>query len=213
MKLKAQFKRGISRALNGYGSDGSWGARGWGSDGSREFPMPATKLGLFAFLAAATVLFAMLTSAYLMQQAMSDWRPLPLPALLWLNTGLLLLSSAALEWARRSARRHLPRTSLWLLAAGVLAILFITGQLWAWQKLSAAGYFLATNPSSSFFYLLTAIHGLHVLGGLVAWGRTMTQMRQKTFAPQTQLSVELCALYWHFLLLVWLVMLLLFWLT
>ena len=92
-----------------------------------------------------------------------------------------------------------------LLAGGVFALAFLAGQLLAWRQLDAAGYFLATNPANAFFYLLTAVHGLHVLGGLVALGRDCRKVWRGFEVDQVRLSVELCAIYWHFLLVVWLV--------
>jgi cytochrome c oxidase subunit 3 len=93
-----------------------------------------------------------------------------------------------------------------LLAGGALALAFLAGQLAAWRQLDAAGYFLASNPANSFFYLITAVHGLHMLGGLAALGRTAGRMWNGQDAAKLRLSVELCAIYWHFLLLVWLVL-------
>ncbi len=182
-------------------------------------PVPAAKLGLAVFLAVVGSLFALLASAYFMRMDMGDWRPLPVPGLLWLNTGVLIASSLALQGARVAARRGQMdgvRTGLW--AGGVTALGFLAGQLLAWRALSASGYFVATNPSSSFFYLLTAVHGLHLLGGLVALGRTTAKVWRRgdgssngsdggDVPDQVRLSVELCAIYWHFLLLVWLVLL------
>ena len=97
--------------------------------------------------------------------------------------------------------------ALGLCAGGASAITFLVGQLLAWRQLSGAGYFLASNPANSFFYLITAMHGLHLMGGLVALGRTTAKVWRGAEMPRVRLSVELCAIYWHFLLLVWLVLL------
>jgi cytochrome c oxidase subunit III len=94
-----------------------------------------------------------------------------------------------------------------LCAGGASAVTFLVGQLLAWRELNAAGYFLASNPANSFFYLITALHGLHLIGGLVALGRTTARVWRGAAMIQVRLSVELCAIYWHFLLLVWLVLL------
>jgi cytochrome c oxidase subunit 3 len=94
-----------------------------------------------------------------------------------------------------------------LLAGGVSAVVFLVGQLLAWQQLNVAGYFVASNPANSFFYLITATHGLHLMGGLVALGRTTAKVWRGAEVARMRLSVELCAIYWHFLLLVWLVLL------
>jgi cytochrome c oxidase subunit 3 len=170
--------------------------------------LPAAKIGLGVFLAVAGSLFALFISAYSMRMNMVDWRALPVPRLLWFNTGLLALSSAALQWAHMAARRNdMDRVMVGLSAGGASAVTFLVGQLLAWQQLRGAGYFVASNPANSFFYLITAIHGLHLMGGLVALGRTSAKVWRGAEMAQVRLSVELCAIYWHFLLLVWLVLL------
>lgn len=176
-------------------------------------PRPIAKIGLAAFLVVAGSLFALLVSAYFMRRGMVDWRPLPMPPVLWFSTGLLALSSIALQTSVVAARRgELDGVRSGLLAAGVSALAFLAGQLLAWRELGAAGYFTAANPAGAFFYLVTAIHGLHLLGGLVALCRTTVRAFAVPMgsAPanwgRLQLSVELCATYWHFLLLVWLVL-------
>lgn len=176
-------------------------------------PLPPAKIGLGVFLAVAGSLFALFISAYSMRMAVFDWRALPVPKLLWFNTAVLIVSSGALQWALVASRRNdsdrndSDNVLIGLLAAGVSAIVFLIGQLIAWQQLNAAGYLLAANAANAFFYLLTAVHGLHVLGGLVALERTTARAWRGVAIPQLRLGVELCAMYWHFLLLVWLVLL------
>lgn len=167
----------------------------------------AAKIGLGLFLVVAGSLFTLFISAYSMRLQMADWWPLPVPALLWFNTGLLIVSSLALEWAKASARRaDMEHVQAGLLAGGVFAIAFLVGQLLAWRQLIAEGYFLASNPANSFFYLITGLHGLHVLGGLMALARTIVRARRTTDTGKVRLGAELCAIYWHFLLFVWLVL-------
>jgi cytochrome c oxidase subunit 3 len=169
---------------------------------------PAAKIGLGVFLAVASALFVLFISAYSMRMNMVDWRALPVPGLLWFNTGVLVLSSVALQRAHVAARRQDADGAITgLLAGGAAAVIFIVGQLLAWQQLREAGYFVASNPANSFFYLMTAVHGLHLMGGLVALGRTTTKVWRGAEIAEMNLSVELCAIYWHFLLLVWLVLL------
>jgi cytochrome c oxidase subunit 3 len=93
-----------------------------------------------------------------------------------------------------------------LIAGGLFACTFLVGQLFAWQQLNAAGYFLATNPANTFFYLFTGLHGLHLLGGLVALALTVDKVWRGVEVKQVRLSVQLCAVYWHFLLALWLVL-------
>jgi cytochrome c oxidase subunit III len=190
-------------------------AKPWLEEGSvSEFPgtdsmsFPAAKIGLGVFLAVAGSLFALFISAYSMRMGMVDWRTMPVPKLLWFNTGVLVLSSIALQWAYFAARRDdMDGVIIGLLAGGASAVMFLVGQLLAWHQLREAGYFVASNPANSFFYLITAAHGLHLAGGLVALGRTIAKVWHGVEMVRLRLSVELCAIYWHFLLLVWLVVL------
>jgi cytochrome c oxidase subunit III len=171
-------------------------------------PLPAAKIGLAVFLAVVGSLFALFILAYSMRMHMSDWRPLPVPTVLWINTGVLVLSSMALYQAQVAATRgEGRRMRAALVAGGGLTLIFLGGQLLTWRQLIEAGYFAASNPANAFFYLLTAAHGLHLLGGMVALGRTTAKTWAGDREPEAaRLSVELCAMYWHFLLLVWLVL-------
>ena len=167
--------------------------------------LPSAKIGLAVFLAVVGCLFALLTSAYVMRMQMPDWQALPLPQLLWLNTGLLALSSVALHCAVLAARKGSMETMrLALVTGGLTASAFLFGQALVCRELVAAGFFLSTNPANSFFYLLTGMHGLHILGGLFGLGRTTARTWEEPRAERVRLGVELCAMYWHFLLLVWL---------
>ncbi|MGH8055811.1 MAG: cytochrome c oxidase subunit 3, partial [Candidatus Entotheonellia bacterium] len=146
-------------------------------------------------------------SAYAMRMTMGDWSPMPKPGLLWLNTAVLIVTSVAMQWTRAAANRgQVDGVRIGLMAGGVLTFAFLAGQLVVWQQLNASGYFVTANPANSFFYLLTALHGLHLLGGLVAWGRTTARVWRGAEVGEVRLSVELCTVYWHYLLLVWLVL-------
>jgi cytochrome c oxidase subunit 3 len=114
------------------------------------------------------------------------------------------MASAAFQLTRGAATKGQRRTvKAGLIAGGVFTALFLGGQLIAWQQLNSNGYIMAGNPANSFFYLLTALHGLHLLGGMWVWGRTTTRLFTGAEAKNVRLSVELCAVYWHYLLLVW----------
>ncbi|MFS8054780.1 cytochrome c oxidase subunit 3 [Rhizobium sp. BR 317] len=169
------------------------------------------KVGLGIFLAVVGALFALLISAYLTRLSGSDWWSIPIPRLLWVNTAALAASSVALQWAKTEAR--LDRSEMLntaLAVALVLAVLFLVGQVLAWRQLVAAGYVLADNPSNSFFYMITGLHGLHILGGLFVLGRTTIRAQGNVGQARVRLSVDLCAIYWHFMLVVWLVLFALF---
>ncbi|MFQ6004637.1 MAG: cytochrome c oxidase subunit 3 [Woeseia sp.] len=165
------------------------------------------KIALLSFIAVVTSLFALFLSAYLMRMEYADWRPLNEPKLLWLNTGLLILASIAFQLTRGAAgRNQLLTVKTGLITGGLCTIFFLLGQLVAWQQLNADGYFMTGNPANSFFYVLTALHGLHLIGGLWVWGRTTARVLTGADARSVRLSVQLCTVYWHYLLLVWLVL-------
>ncbi|MGH6754085.1 cytochrome c oxidase subunit 3 [Hypericibacter sp.] len=175
-------------------------------DGS-AFSVPTATLGLRVFLAVVTVLFLLLIMAYGSRMEYEDWRPTPQLWLLWLNTAMLALSSVAMQWARMAARRgEINGVTAGLIAGGVFAVAFLGGQILAWRQLNMMIAFDITNPAIAFFYLITALHGLHLLGGLVAWGRTTAKLWRGFDVVRLRLSVELCAVYWHFLLVVWLIL-------
>ncbi len=169
--------------------------------------MTTLRAGLWLFLAVVTALFALLSSAYFGRMSMPDWAPLQEPRLLWLNTGLLVLSSFAMQWAATSAHRE--RTAgvrTGLLTGGVLAVAFLAGQIVAWQQLSKLGYFATANPAYAFFYVITAVHALHILGGLVVLGVAADHAWRSDDAAAMRRAARLCAIYWHFLLMVWAVL-------
>ncbi len=184
-----------------------------GAGGLRS--LPAAAVGLRVYFVVATVMFLLIAAVFVMRMGghgvgagqEPDWKPMYWPPLLWFNTGVLILSSAAWEGALAAARRG--RTGslrVGLIAGGVLALVFLGGQLTVWRQLEDAGCGLTATTMSAFFYLITALHGLHVMGGLAVWGRTTAKVLAGSEAAAVRESVDLCAIYWHFLLLVWLVM-------
>lgn len=164
-------------------------------------------IALSVFLAVATSIFALFISAYTLRMEEPDWRPLSDPNILWYNTGILVLASIAYHWTRNAAVQGLDgRLKPGLLISGGLTILFLIGQLIAWQQINAAGFYLTHNPANAFFYVLTAVHGLHMLGGMWVWARSTVRVWTGADADAVRLSIELCTVYWHFLLLVWVVL-------
>lgn len=165
------------------------------------------RTALWVFLGVATSLFVLFISAYAMRLGLADWSPLPRPRLLMLNTALLVGASLAMEWTAHAARRgdH-GRLRRGLAASGVLTVGFLAGQLAMWKQLSDAGYLVSSGAAAAFFYLFTAVHGLHVLGGLVAWARAALRVWHGQDRAGIRLGVELCATYWHYLLAVWVVL-------
>lgn len=169
----------------------------------RETPRVALRF----FLAIVTSLFFLFAAAIKMRMALPDWVPLIEPSLLWVNTAVLVLASVAFQWARNAGRRgDMATLRKGVYVAGALTIVFLVGQYVAWQELTAAGYSLQANPANAFFYVITGIHGLHIVGGLVAWGKTLDRLRGNADEAEIVSGVGLCATYWHYLLGVWIVM-------
>ena len=168
--------------------------------------MPLPRVALYVSMVVMSVLFTLFSVAYIGRMAYGDWRVLPEPPLLWFNSFIILMSSFAFHKATLTLKeKNNRRTREYLFLAGALTLGFITGQLFVWRELVSFGYFVSTNPSYAFFYLLTALHILHLFGGLIAWLFVI----YKSFASEGEssnfsLSVNLCAIYWHFLLIVWL---------
>ncbi len=188
------------------------------------------RLGLVIFLTPVLMLFVAFTSAYVIRQGLPtldpntnrivhDWVPIPLPTILFLiNTIVLLASSVTIEFARRELVRRaalepvnsIPGVSLgaeknfpWLGVTVILGLGFLTGQWFAWRELASRGFFVATNPSSSFFYLLTGAHAVHLLGGILALlvaGSTVVLRRP---LQSRRIVVDVTAWYWHFMALLW----------
>ncbi|HEY4949531.1 MAG TPA: heme-copper oxidase subunit III [Candidatus Acidoferrales bacterium] len=185
---------------SGDGGDGGDGDGGRGdSSGATRVPQRAYITGMFIALAGILMFFMAFVSAYIVRKDMpnSAWIPLQVPRILWLNTLILIASSLTLGRAhsRFSAKdekgfRH------WWATTTFLGILFVAGQIIAWRQLAAQGIFLATNPSSSFFYVFTGAHGLHLLGGILAllcvqFGATRKVARGT--------AIEVVSMYWHFM--------------
>lgn len=162
-------------------------------------------IGLWIFMGVVTVLFALFLTAYAMRMDSPDWQRIALPWQVWLSTALLTAGSVAMQAAVRLARAgRMAGARRALRLGGLGAAAFVASQLWAWQALHAVHVGPASNPAGSFFYLLTAMHGLHVLGGLAGWAFAS---RFRGSGEGAVLRMVLCARYWHFLLAVWVVLL------
>jgi len=164
-------------------------------------------VALTTFLAVATSFFALILSAYSLRMELGDWVPMTEPQLLWINTGVLVLASVAFQWTRNVAvGGRMSQVKPGLMLTGVLTVAFLVGQVIAWQQLFASGQYITSNPANAFFFLLTGIHGLHILGGMYVWVRATVRSLGGHDVDAVRHSVELCTIYWHFLLLVWLVL-------
>jgi cytochrome c oxidase subunit 3 len=181
-----------------------------------DYSPPPSSTAIWVFLFAVTMMFAAFSSALIVRKGSSlDWQGFTLPSILYFNTFLLLLSSVTLEVARRRVatfmgglRIRAESPTRWLYVTLVLGLLFVVGQYVAWRQLSAQGLYLATNPSSSFFYLLTAIHGIHVLGGLGGLLYVIGKLNKSVLRRNTLVAT---ARYWHFMGVLWVYLIVLLW--
>jgi cytochrome c oxidase subunit 3 len=179
------------------------------SDTAHQAPMdaPAKLIALTALMAVITSFFALIMSAYTLRMDLGDWVPLTEPQLLWTNTGVLVVASIVFQWTRNAAiRGDEGKLTPGMVATGLLTSLFVVGQFIAWQQLTASGQYVTTNPANAFFFFLTGAHALHILGGMYVWARATVRLMSGKQADSVRRSIELCSVYWHFLLVVWLVM-------
>lgn len=168
---------------------------------------PPERIGLLLFMAVVTSLFGLFLTAYSMRMHHGiGWCHLTIPNILWGNTGVLLLASVAMQLASHTAgrgQRQFARVAL--IAGGLLTVAFLAGQVMAWQAVGPSLYFIQGSPAIAFFYVLTTVHGLHLVGGLYVLGRAAMRFSAGVELIELRQSLSLCAIYWHFLLLVWFV--------
>ena len=175
-----------------------------GSEGESSFPVSKGQLGVWILLTAVIMLFAGLSSAYIVLRGVPAWQNIQLPSLLWPNTAVLLLSSVAMEFSKRSARRNqLERMKQWLAASALLGSMFLVGQVAAWRQLVRAGVYLPSTLQSSFFYVITGVHGFHLLGGVIALTFVLGKALKNRLTAFNHEPLKLCATYWHFMDALW----------
>ena len=163
------------------------------------------RLGMWVALASLVMLFTSLSSAYVVRSGIAiDWFPLTVPRVMYGSTALILLSSVSIEIARRKLKQSLSASySRYLLLTGFLGLGFLGSQLLAWRQLAKQGIYLASNPYSSFFYLLTGAHAVHLAGGLLAlaflWLRSLRNLDQPALVAKRQAAADAVSIYWHFM--------------
>ena len=168
---------------------------------------PPARIGLLLFMAVVTSLFSLFLTAYSMRMHHGvGWCHLTIPNLLWINTGVLLVASIAMQLSSHAVSRGKRYVAQWaLIAGGILTVGFLVGQVMAWQAVGPSLYFIQGSPAIAFFYVLTTAHGLHLIGGLYVLGRAAMRFSAGAELIDLRQSLSLCAIYWHFLLIVWLV--------
>ena len=166
------------------------------------------KLGVRTIIVVSSVIFSLFVVSYSDRMLVHEWKSLSEPWLLWINTYILILTSFVFNKTKIFFdKNNFEKAKNSLLLVGFLSFAFITGQLLVWQHYVNIGQYVSTNPANAFFYLFTALHGLHILGGLFFWARATTKLFTKNFnVLKIRQAIELCAIYWHFLLIVWFVL-------
>jgi len=215
--IKTGFGGGSKpRGPNGNGSSGR---NGRNAASRIQSSANRYRIGMWVAMASILMMFTALTSAYIVRSGSSnDWQPLATPRVMWLSTALIIVSSITLEIARRKLKGgFLSAQRVWLLASFALGVAFLLSQLFAWRQLVGQGIYVSSNPHSSFFYVLTATHGVHLVAGLIAL-LFMSMRRRVSSANEMQIAKSQAAadamtLYWHFLDVLWiyLFVLLFFW--
>ena len=167
------------------------------------------KLGLRYLMIISTIFFCLFIVTYSDRLVYPDWQKMPEPLMLWLNTLILLISSAFFLNAQIAAKNNqFIIVKKRLIVIGFLALAFLIGQLIVWLQFINLGYYVSSNPANAYFYVFTALHGLHLLGGLIYWLITIRKVcvPSNIVIAKVKHTVDLCAIYWHFLLAVWIVL-------
>ena len=210
-----------SRPQKGNNSGGGFRDLGPNSSDLRQIKDPAgapTRTGIWVALSAIAMMFAALTSAlYVREGSATDWHHIILPSIIWFNTLALIASSVTLEVARRRVGAFMrgqansrSGPTFWLNVTMFLGLVFVVGQYFAWLQLRSQGLYLPTNPNSSFFYVFTGVHVVHVLGGLGGLARVMVRFRS-TARPLRRSTLDATSYYWHFMGTLWLYLLFVLW--
>ena len=186
------------------------GPNGNGSKRKDAFPDPDSRanryrIGMWVGLASIAMMFTSLSSAYIVRYASAnDWVPLAIPRVMFASTALILISSVTLELARRKLKRSFQDAyRRYLLFTVLLGLAFLASQLISWRQLARQGIYLSSNPHSSFFYLLTGAHAVHLIGGLLAlaflWLRWRREVTGAALIAKRQATTDAVTIYWHFM--------------
>jgi cytochrome c oxidase subunit III len=177
-------------------------------EAARPLGMHPRKFALWLFMATVVMLFGAWTSAYIVKRGEPGWSSFELPQQFWINSILIVISSGTLYWAQRSARRdELEKVKLAVSLTAVLGIMFLVGQWLAWQKMVEMNYYftgMGSNTSSSFIYVLTGVHGVHIVSGVIVLIVLLVATFRYQVHSKNMTRIEMCSTYWHFLGGLWL---------
>jgi cytochrome c oxidase subunit III len=167
--------------------------------------MDPIKFILWLFLVTIIMLFASQTSAYLVRRAEGNWLEFEMPRIFWFSTGVLLLSSAAMQWAYQAAKKdQFKQLKIAISITFVLGLAFLWMQFEGWKELVRMNVYFVGNPSGSFFYVFTGLHGFHIITGLIVLFVSLTAALKMRVHAKNLRRIQICATYWHFLDILWL---------
>ncbi|CUS93675.1 cytochrome c oxidase subunit 3 [Candidatus Kryptobacter tengchongensis] len=204
MVAEKKKEAGISNIDSGRIFNNGGGGGAGGHSYSYALPVNPAKFGLWLFISAIIMFFSALTSAYIVRHSAGNWLKFNLPPIFVVNTLILIFSSVTIQMSYfRLKRNKLSEFKLLFLFSTLLGVSFLIGQLIGWEQLKNMGIYVGTNPSSSFFYLLTWAHAIHLIGGVVALVYVLIKALFGHYNSKNRLGVELCITYWHFLDILW----------
>jgi cytochrome c oxidase subunit III len=174
-------------------------------EAGKPLGMHPKKFALWLFIASATMIFAALTSAYIVRQSDGNWLVFDLPNSFWITSAIILISSGTMHWAYLAAKRDdLETTKIAITITSVLGLAFLVGQFIAWGDLVKRNVYFVGNPSGSFVYVISGLHGLHIISGVIFLLIVLAATFRYRVHSKNLAQMEMCATYWHFLDALWL---------
>jgi cytochrome c oxidase subunit 3 len=162
--------------------------------------MNPSKFIVWLFIVSIVMLFAALTSAYVVKQSEGSWLNFSLPGVFWITTAIILISSLTMQMAERAAKKdNLSRLKIFLVLTAVLGLAFLIGQYQSWKQLVGMDVFFVGNPAGSFLYVLTGLHGIHIISGILFILIVIFSTLRLKVHSKRMVKIEMCTSYWHFL--------------
>ena len=170
----------------------------------KTLAMHPRKFGLWLFMVTVVMIFAALTSAYIVRQGEGNWTQFDLPMSMWVSSLLILISSVTMHWALVSAKSNdLEKVKLAISITSALGVAFLISQLVVWSDLVADNIYFVGNPSGSFLYVLSGVHGLHLVSGVIFLIIVLISTFRYKVHSKNLTQIQMCASYWHFLDVLW----------
>ncbi|MFZ9505322.1 MAG: cytochrome c oxidase subunit 3 [Cyclobacteriaceae bacterium] len=171
----------------------------------KPLSMHPKKFAMWLFLATVVMIFASMTSAYIVRRAEGDWKLFELPSLFYWTSIIIVASSVTMHLAYLNAKKNLlQKTQTWITATALLGLGFLVGQFYAWGQLVSSNVYFVGNPSESFVYVLSGLHGLHLVSAVIFLLIVWNSARLGKMGPKSLAQIEMCVTYWHFLGGLWL---------